>query len=340
MAKGKVKQETIAERAIACLWGGAVGDAMGKITEGYSPARIMETYGHKINRFIEPIQPLSQFSWGRAEVTEDSRQTVAIAQAVLSVGEVDQLAVARYLLNCDTKGIGTSSRSFHFILTKDIGHVALKGSGTGAATRVAPIGIINKAAALAKIAADVAKASAMTHGGTTAVAGAAAIAAAYAAAIEGWPAGYVMLQALKAAKEAEQFGYPDGLTSVAEKIQISINLAMEYSGKDLWDRVYEQIGCGFSANEAVPTAIILACTLLNAKEAILHAVNQGGDADAVAGMAGALAAALNPSTLPQNWLDEVRQANDLNLDQLAEQLIGLRQDQQHIVRGHQAEIGG
>ncbi|HWJ02267.1 MAG TPA: ADP-ribosylglycohydrolase family protein [Verrucomicrobiae bacterium] len=327
-------------RAEACLWGGAVGDAVGKASEGYSPASIIEVYGGRLEGFVEPIQPLSQFTWQRAEVTEDTRQCVAVAKAIIDNQAVDQLTIARYLLDCDKKGIGPSSRTYHFILVNDIGHIAKKGSGTGAATRIAPLGLVNSSENLAKLVDDVAKATVMTHGGRSAIAGAAAMAAAISAALEGWPAGYVLLNAVRAAKLAEQLGYPDRLVPVSEKIKLGMDLAGEFSGQELWDRIDQEIGWGFFANEAVPAALITACTFLNARDAILHAVNKGGDADAIAGMAGALAGALNPESLPLEWIEEVRAANNLELTGLAQKLVKLRPNSKRDLSELSVEIGG
>jgi ADP-ribosylglycohydrolase len=320
----KVQEDNLLIRARACLWGGAVGDAMGKATEGYSSAGIIESYGQALEGFVEPIQPLSQFSWVRAEVTEDTRQTVCVAKAIVEQGKVDQLSIAKHLLNCDHKGIGTSSRLFRFILNKDIGYVANKGSGNGAAMRIAPVGLVNSASDLEKLVEDVYKACIMTHGGKAGIAGAAAMAAAVAAAVEGWPGGYVMIQALKAAKLAERLGHADNLTPVAQQIQLAIDLATELSGEELIRKVGQEIGWGFKACEAVPAALVLATTQLSAKDAILAAVNQGGDADAIAGMAGCLASALNPYTLPKKWIEEVQTVNKLDMDALASKLSALR----------------
>ncbi|HEX3015409.1 MAG TPA: ADP-ribosylglycohydrolase family protein [Desulfobacteria bacterium] len=318
------KNFTLLTRVTACLWGGAVGDAMGKATEGYTPDAALKAYGRPVERFVKPIQTLSEFTWEKAEVTEDTRQTVALAKAVLAKGKVDQLAIAGRLLECGPKGIGVSSRLFHFILTGDLGHVSLKGSGTGAATRIAPVGIVNTTENMTKLVSDVVKATAMTHGGKTAVAGAAAMAAAVAAAIEGKPAGQILLVALQAAKYAEQYGYPDGLESVARKLEKGIKFAYYLRGEALFTQIKEDLGWGFAANEAVPAALLVACSLLNAKQAIITAVNQGGDADAVAGMAGALAAAINPPSLPRNWVEEVCTVNNLELAEIARGLVRLR----------------
>ena len=53
-------------------------------------------------------------------------------------------------------------------------------------------------------------------------------------------------------------------------------------------------------------------------------MNQGGDADSVASMAGSVAAALYPHTLPEEWIKEVEKGNNLNLPVIALNLVKLR----------------
>jgi len=68
----------------------------------------------------------------------------------------------------------------------------------------------------------------------------------------------------------------------------------------------------------------LAYAASGAKEAILEAANQGGDADSIAAMAGGIAAALQPESLPEEWIAEVERVNELDLKRIAEELVSLR----------------
>ena len=62
----------------------------------------------------------------------------------------------------------------------------------------------------------------------------------------------------------------------------------------------------------------------NAREAILAAVNEGGNTDSIAAMAGGVVAARNPDTLPGKWVEIVQRENELDFAPLAEQLAALR----------------
>jgi ADP-ribosylglycohydrolase len=61
------------------------------------------------------------------------------------------------------------------------------------------------------------------------------------------------------------------------------------------------------------------------KDAILDAVNGGGDADSVASMAGGILSAGDPEGLPAEWVQTIEKENGLSLDTLAEGLAAMRE---------------
>ena len=81
---------------------------------------------------------------------------------------------------------------------------------------------------------------------------------------------------------------------------------------------------GFSAWEGAAFALALVMLYDSAKDAILAAVNEGGDADSMTSMAGGIVAARNPDTLPEEWVEIVKRENSLDFAPLAEQLAALR----------------
>jgi ADP-ribosylglycohydrolase len=62
----------------------------------------------------------------------------------------------------------------------------------------------------------------------------------------------------------------------------------------------------------------------SAKDGIIDAANQGGDADSIASMTACLLAAYRPETLPSEWIDIVRKKNTIDMDPLSERLTKLR----------------
>jgi len=81
---------------------------------------------------------------------------------------------------------------------------------------------------------------------------------------------------------------------------------------------------GFQACEGASFALALVMLYENAREAILCAVNMGGDADSIAAMAGGIIAARFPSTLPRKWISTVKRVNNLRMEEFAAGLVALR----------------
>ena len=130
--------------------------------------------------------------------------------------------------------------------------------------------------------------------------------------------------AVKAARLGEHLGYDDARPP-ADRILVGTKFVKSYKGSQLAKDLRRVLNPGFLAYEAVPYALSLAYGIPNAKEVILGAVNQGGDADSIASMAGSVAAALYPDSLTQKWVKEVENANNLNLSNGATKLAKLRQ---------------
>ncbi len=60
-------------------------------------------------------------------------------------------------------------------------------------------------------------------------------------------------------------------------------------------------------------------------EEVMEILGAGrGDADSIASMTACLLAAFRPETLPCEWIDKVRQKNNIDMDTLAERLTRLR----------------
>jgi ADP-ribosylglycohydrolase len=298
---------------------------MGKMTEGYRPEEILQNYGDQLQGFQQPVQPKSGFSWKYAEVTDDTRFTLLIAESITEKGYVDRQDIVRRILKTRIKGwpgwedFCTAAR----IGENKIADFAKLRDRNGAPMRVSPIGIVNVPENIEKITADVDLACSMTHGAMSALSAACAVAAAVSAAVEGCKKDRVFELAVKAAMLGERLGNDDSRRP-AERILMGIDFAKNYGGSQLARDLRSILNPGFLAYEGVPYALTLAYGIPNTKEAILAAVNQGGDADSIASIAGSVAAALNPDSLPQEWIKEVEKSNNLNLSKIASKLTKLR----------------
>jgi len=309
---------SLEERALGCLRGVAVGDALGRMTEGYWPGEIAMAYGGPITGFQEPIQPRSSHTWARAEVTDDTTFTLLLANSILAQGLVDRRDVARRILARPIKGWPGWAE---FAAANDLEHVGHR-TGTGAPSRIAPVGIICRPHDLSRLVDSVEQACIMTHHTASAISAAAAIAAAISAAVEGWPREQALALALEAASLGLERGQAGRAPGVAQVVEVGRQKLAGANGGLGWR--LRGLNPGFEAWEGASFALCLVAGTESAREAILEAANQGGDADSIAAMSGGILGALNPDSLPAEWVAEVERANGLDLVPIARGLVALR----------------
>jgi ADP-ribosylglycohydrolase len=173
------------DRVTACLDGIAIGDAVGKQTETLSRDGVKRWYPHGVRGFegtpgtvIPRYRGNSKREWRIGETTDDTERTLAVARAIIADRTVSHVSVGRELLRC-TKCVHPGIRSlWEFHQAGDPARLAQAQDGCGAAVRVAPVGIVFAPAALDALVTGAWEASISTHGGSLAIAAAAATAAA------------------------------------------------------------------------------------------------------------------------------------------------------------------
>lgn len=317
------------DRIAACLMGMATGDAIGKQAEMLSNEDVRRWYPKGIRGFegtpgavIPRYARNSKRQWRIGETTDDTERTIAVARAIIADGDVSHVSIGREMLRC-TKCVQPGIRSlWEFHRAADPARIATEHDGCGAAVRVAPVGILYVSERLAEIVNGAREASISTHGGSLAIAAAAATAAAVSAAIDGKSACQVLECAERAAAEAER-QWP-GVAAPAFATSLRT--------------VHDDLGCSLPLRPAdvaarwfpnrpltiVPLALGLATVLPSAEEAILMATNIGGDSDSVASIAGAILGAMYPSTVNHDWYDVVERVNRDDLAAIASELVRLR----------------
>ena len=162
-----------------------------------------------------------------------------------------------------------------------------------------------------------------THGGSLAIAAAAATAAAVSAAIDGAPADGIFALAEAAAAQAER-RWPG---AAAPAMANAIRAVHEQLITLPVIRAADVARCCFPDRPLtiVPLAIGLATVMRSAEDAILLAANVGGDSDSVASVAGGILGARDPGTVNQPWCEVVERVNAHNLAALAGELARCRQ---------------
>ncbi len=318
----------LAHRVLGCLQGIAVGDAIGKQTENLPHADVRKWYLEGVDGFIgRPGTPIPRYrrhprrEWLIGETTDDTEGTLAVARAIIRDGDVRHASVGAELLTCH-KSVHPEVRSlYEFHEAGDPARVASGHDGCGAATRVAAVGLLYRPQRLEAIVASAREASIPTHAGPSAIVAAAANAAAVSAAVEG----FRPEQVIDIAKRAADLACSARTQSLMGAFPEALDHALAVVGRDLEPDVR-----GIAADcfpdytfPIVSLAIALAVTG-PAPRAILAAANVGGDSDSVASIAGGIAGALDPDSVPPEWSRVVEEVNGHDLASVAGAIVALR----------------
>ena len=302
------------ERARAALWGVAVGDAFGKLAEGLWPDQVVSRYGGKFEDY-RVKDPKHGGYWSFGEVTDDTTFTILTAESIIENHGVEEKDIVRRIAARPIKGWpGWKEFDTGLALSG-----AIRRTGTGAPMRAAPFGIIHATGRLSELCKDVYAGCRCTHNSQSAIGAACAMAACLSAALEGMEKISALGVASEAARMGEKLGMEDYLPHVSRRIEWILNV---YVPTGIAKR--GALNPGFTAVEGATNALYLFAKHDSARDGILEAVNQGGDADSIASMAGGLLAAYRPETLPGEWIEIVRNNNPVDMDALADRLVKLR----------------
>jgi ADP-ribosylglycohydrolase len=347
---------TLLERKIrGCLYGGAIGDALGAPAEGRDPDEIAARYG-AITDFVEPWDGPSEIGKGDGRYTDDSHMIQLLSRIYLETNDhldvftfakkivpliadeprwvpeygremllVDRLfypekwlLIRLRLANCDPRigGIGNMVNC-------------------GAAMYASPIGIVNAGdpAGAYREAIEVLAAHQTSYGLEAAGVIAACIAEALKpdATLES-----IVDTARESAKEGTRLGidaavdrartltdWRSAIAPLRDAIRPFDGAAERFAdrgnGSDDWNpsRVH--------SIEELPIALgFLVVTGGDFEQSMFGAANYGRDNDSIASMAGAIAGALRgDAVIRSGWIERIKEANRINLDPIARDLSSL-----------------
>lgn len=326
------------DRALGALTGLALGDALGMPTQLLPRERIRERYG-ELTWFVDAPHD-NEISRGTpaGRVTDDTDQAVILGRLLVEGrGRVDPRRFADELLAWEARMaqqgssdlLGPSTRRALELLTHGTPAVLSGrwGDTNGAAMRVTPVGIAYPAEPLDRLVDAVAEVDRVTHDTTVANAGAAAVAAAVSAGIDGAAPAEALALGVEAARAGARHGHYVPGADVATRIEWACGLAG--ASRHPLDDVYRLVGTGVATQEAVPAAFaVVTVESDDPWRACLAAASLGGDCDTVAAMVGAIAGACHGfAALPRDAVAELAAANpDLDLAPLADALLRLRGD--------------
>lgn len=325
-------------RGTGSLVGLAVGDALGMPTQSRPRAWIVERYGPLLAG-LEPgpsDQPIAP-GLPAGHVTDDTDQALILADLlVVGHGRPDERELGARLLAWEARMraagsldlLGPSTRRALDALAagEPPERTGVAGTTNGAAMRIAPVGLVTPADVTSIVEAVVA-ASRLTHGTGVALAGAAAVAGAVSAAVEGAPWAEAVRLACACADAAQTRGHWVAAPQVAQRIRWALGVAADARDDgDLLSVLADLVGTGLATVESVPAAFALVGARSDDPwRALRLAASVGGDCDTIAAMAGAMLGALHgPAAVPDRVRRQVEEVNGLDLAAVARRLVALR----------------
>jgi ADP-ribosylglycohydrolase len=325
-------------RALGALYGLAVGDALGMPTQSLPRAEIVTRYGALVGDF-HPGPDGHPLAAGlpAGSVTDDTEQAVLLARLVVAGrGEVDATALAGDLLaweesmrargSLDLLGPSTRQALAALAAGADVTEAGRHGVTNGAAMRVAPVGIATSSRNPRLLEDRVVAASRLTHNTGVALAGAAAVAAAVSAGIDGDPLPVAIGRAVAAAASAASRGHWTAGADVAARIAWATGLVTGLPQHQVLDTVYRLVGTSLATQESVPAAFAVAAAIPGDPWlACRLAASLGGDCDTIAAMTGAICGACHGAgAFPAAARETVARVNGLDLGPLADDLLAIR----------------
>jgi len=368
----QIENTRLYSKTLGCLYGGAVGDALGAPAEGRMPAEIRERYGY-ITDLVENWDGPSDIGKGDGRYTDDSHMVQLLSRCYIEEGDhLDAYSFARRivpLIADEDRWIAERGRHMKLVdrlfypekwllMRLRLANAEPRQGGIGnmvncgAAMYAAPVGIINAGdpANAYRHAVDIFSAHQQSFGLEAAAVMAAAVAEAFkpSASVES-----IIDAALALAKEGtraaiesvveaarKQSDWKEAIPTLRAAMRPydtapDTRLGRFLPGTDHFSPSREH------SIEEVPVALgFLVVTGGDYEGSIFGGTNYGRDNDSIAGMAGAIAGALHGAGAIRNeWMERIDSANDIDLAPIARDLTNLtiklqeRQGEEALARG-------
>jgi ADP-ribosylglycohydrolase len=359
-----------------CLYGGAIGDAMGAPAEWKLPPEIRERYGEIVD-FVEPWDGPSDIGKGDGRFTDDTHMTRVLSEIYATEGRhLDPFIFAERvvpLIADEPRWLAERGQEMLLVdrlfypekwllmrLRLSNADPRLGGVGNmvncGAAMYASPVGIVNACDPVNayREAIEVFSAHQWSYGLEAAAVMAACVAEAFrpTATVDS-----IIGVALDLAKEgtrcamkavvAEASKYDDWRAAIGplRDTMRPFDGSAEHAKLERGNKTDDWAPSRLKSIEEVPVALgFLVVAKGDFEQAIFGATNYGRDNDSIAGMAGAIAGALHGDrVIRPEWIAQINSANKVDLDPLACDLAALasslQQQQLAAAQRRQAEFG-
>ena len=318
---------------LGCLIGVAAGDAMGMPTSMMSPETIRRYFPEYITDFQPaPNGHLLHHGMVAGQVTDDTQQTLLVADSIIANRRVDPEDIANRLIQWgeeihafDSMFVGPSTlRALYAIRSgKSIKESGPTGDTNGATMRIAPVGIFGQGD-LDKTLDNVENACLATHNTNIAIAGSAAVAMAIGCGISGEKdIDLIIAKALMAVENGMHRGNIWYGASIIQRTQLALKIISQNSTRETIMRdLYDIIGSGVQISETVPLCLaVFKMSKGNPIDAIEITTNLGGDCDTTSAIVGSICGAYSGvSAFPAKWIEKLEEVNHINFQYYADRL--------------------
>ncbi len=288
-------------KIVGALVGTMTGDALGMAAEGVPVGAVQARYG-ELREMVDGWQPAGHY-------TDDTEMMIGLAESLVECGRFDAGHAAARLAANFSPDRGYGGGAFLLLQRMQAGGdwqalapAQFGGSGSfgnGAAMRMAPIGAFFHDDTEALVAAAEGS-SRITHTHSLGVGGGVAQAVAVALAVRADPQSGFAPDAFLAELLSLTADYPD-FQSYLRPVRELLTASPPR------DEVIRVLGNGVAAHRSVPLALYAFLSHADSfEEAVVYAVNCGGDADTIGAMTGAIAGAYHGlQAIPQRWLERL-----------------------------------
>ncbi|MGC5615089.1 ADP-ribosylglycohydrolase family protein [Georgenia sp. Z1491] len=328
---------TLHDRALGALTGLALGDALGMPTQSMSRERIARELGPITGLVDGPAdQPIAP-GMPAGSVTDDTEQALLVARLLVDGdGQVAARAFADALMawegrmrakgSLDLLGPSTSAAITTIADGGDPSETGSGGTTNGAAMRVTPVAVAVPSADPDALLRAVHDLSFVTHNTGLGLSGAAAVAGAVSAAVDGAAPDDALIYGLDLARRAEAMGHWVAGASIPDRAGWALRATHAMSTADLADFLVGVVGTSVQSQESVVSALVIANRFRDDPYGgLCLAATIGGDTDTVAAMAGAILGATHgPAGFPADDVATVSSVSDLDLAGVTDELLALR----------------
>ncbi|MBC7003805.1 ADP-ribosylglycohydrolase family protein [Photobacterium sp. BZF1] len=327
-------------RILGCLYGQAIGDAMGMPSELWTKNKVVDYFGWIDDFLPGPEENIAANEFSAGEFTDDTSQCVALMDAVIEAdGKLDPMLIAKHIMiwakriNAFEKNIlGPTSKAALTAIDqgRSVEDIEANGVTNGSAMRVSPVGCLLPTQDKQAFIEGIRLSCLPTHKSDIAIAGAAVVGWAISRAIEGAPWHLIKDEIISLANDTQRQYESTFSPLLGKRIKYALYVVeSQHEPKQALNDLYEMVGSGMDIIESIPSAIALVeLAGTQPMRCAELAANLGGDTDTIGAMATAICGALNgiDAFAPQH-IALINSANQIDFAPYANALATFRHGQ-------------